>query len=104
MGTIAEYGSLEQAVRALNNYADELETPTEQFLTEVKNRIGATGEGDAWSGTAASEVVPTLEKLYTDLKQLKSATLTFASNVGIALSSYEVQDQEAQASINSIVG
>lgn len=103
MSTTAVYGSLEEAVRALNKYAEELEQPTQTFLTGVKNRIGATGDADAWSGTAAEQVVQTLETLLNDLKVLKSASITFADNVGISLAGYQEQDMEAAAAVNNVI-
>jgi uncharacterized protein YukE len=104
MGTTAVYGSLEEAVRQLNTYSDELEQPTQTFLTGVQQRIGATGEGDAWTGEAAAQVVSTLETLHNDLVALKAASRTFATNVGISLTNYEAQDQAAQAAVNSVIG
>lgn len=103
MSTTAVYGSLEEAVRALNTYADELEGPTQTFLTGVQNRIGAVGEADAWAGTAAEQVVQTLETLHNDLVALKQASITFANNVGVSLQGYEQQDEEAQAAVNNVI-
>ena len=61
MGTSVRYNSLEEANTALLNYASQLDDPISSYIEEVKTNIGP--DGKAWSGTAAENVLPLLERL-----------------------------------------
>lgn len=96
------YNSLEEAVAALNKYAQELDDPIDQFLTQA-NQIGEDG-ASAWGGTAAESVVPVLEKIKADIVQLQAASSEFGENVRRSLNNYQEADNRSAQSVNNVIG
>ncbi|MBQ4030649.1 MAG: WXG100 family type VII secretion target [Bacilli bacterium] len=96
------YNSLQEAVDALNKYAQQLDDPIDQFLNQ-SNQIGEDGAA-AWGGTAAESVVPVLQKIKADIVQLQGASAEFSENVNRSLTNYENADAQNTAAVNNVVG
>ena len=96
------YNSLQEAVEALNKYAQQLDDPVDQFLNQ-SNQIGED-EASAWGGTAAESVVPVLQKIKADIVQLQGASAEFSENVNRSLTNYENADAQNTAAVNNVVG
>lgn len=96
------YNSLQEAVDALNKYAQQLDDPIDQFLNQ-SNQIGEAGSA-AWGGTAAESVVPVLQKIKADIVQLQGASAEFSENVNRSLTNYENADAQNTAAVNNVVG
>ena len=95
------YNSLQEAVDALNKYAQQLDDPIDQFLNQ-SNQIGEDGAA-AWGGTAAESVVPVLQKIKADIVQLQGASAEFSENVNRSLTNYENADAQNTAAVNNVV-
>ena len=95
------YNSLQEAVEALNKYAQQLDDPVDQFLNQ-SNQIGEDG-ASAWGGTAAESVVPVLQKIKADIVQLQGASAEFSENVNRSLTNYERADAQNAAAVNNVV-
>ena len=96
------YNSLQEAVEALNRYAQQLDDPIDQFLNQ-SNQIGEAG-ASAWGGTAAESVVPVLQKIKADIVQLQAASAEFSENVNKSLTNYRAADANNAAAVNNVVG
>ena len=96
------YNSLQEAVEALNRYAQQLDDPIDQFLNQ-SNQIGEAG-ASAWGGTAAESVVPVLQKIKADIVQLQAASAEFSENVNKSLTNYQAADANNAAAVNNVVG
>ena len=95
------YNSLEEAVAALNKYAQELDDPIDQFLTQAQ-QIGEDG-ASAWGGTAAESVVPVLQKIKADIVLLQSYCSEFSENVRRSLTNYQAADDKNRQAVNNVI-
>jgi len=96
-----KYGSLEEAVRALVTSAENLDDPIDNYM---KNADTIGEEGNVWSGTAAAQARPVLDKLRTDIESLQVLCRTFAESIGVSLKNYEAADNSAVAGMYNNVG
>ena len=95
------YNSLQEAVDALNNYAQQLDDPIDRFLQEA-NMIGEAGS-EAWGGTAAESVKPVLDKIKADIVQLQAASAEFSENVNRSLQNYTEADARGAQAVQDAV-
>lgn len=95
------YASLKEAVDALNSYAQKLDDPIDRYM-EQSGKIGEQGS-NAWGGTAAESVVPTLMKIKSDIEQLQRACSEFSNNVNQSLSTYEQADTQNVNKVNEVI-
>lgn len=95
------YNSLEEAVAALNKYAQELDDPIDQFLNQA-SQIGEDGAA-AWGGTAAESVVPVLQKIKGDIVLLQSYCAEFSENVRKSLTNYQAADDRNREAVNNVL-
>ena len=93
MGTSVRYNSLEEANTALLNYASQLDDPISSYIEEVKTNIGP--DGKAWSGTAAENVLPLLERLHVYVTRIQTSCKTYGDRIGKASTNYQTADASA---------
>lgn len=95
------YASLKEAVDALNNYAQQLDDPIDNYITQSRT-IGQDGSS-AWGGTAAESVVPTLLKIKGDIEKLQAACSEFSNNVNASLANYAEADAQNVNRVKEII-
>ena len=83
------YESLEQAVTDLLKEVENLDDPINKY-EQNSSQIGEGGA--AWSGTAADQAKPILNKLKADIISLQNTTRAFAKELGITKEEYETAD------------
>ena len=94
------YQSLQEAVEALVNYANQLDDPIDAYMQQ-QNQVGEDG-ASAWGGTAATNVVPVLAAIKADIVELQAASKDFSDRVNVASATYVGADVTAQKTIESV--
>ena len=95
------YNSLEEAIRALNKYAQDLDDPIDQFVTQA-GQVGEAGSS-AWGGNAAEQARLVLDKIKLDIQNIQNASAEFAENANVSLTNYQEADAASTSEVNDIV-
>ncbi len=94
------YGSLEEAVKALVNQANNLDDPIDTYMQQ-QNQIGESG-ATAWGGTAAEQIVPILDAIKADIVELQAACQEFSEKVSASLENYAAADVQGSQNIEGV--
>jgi len=97
----ASYESIDEAVRSLNLAVKALYDPIAAADQEF-NKVGEGGE--AYSGTAADQIRPILNRMKANIETLQSTVQTLADEAGVSLENYEQADSQATQAIANNIG
>lgn len=95
-----QYNSLDEAIIALNQQAQNLDDPIDTYMRQ-QSQIGEAGSA-AWGGTAAIRVIPVLSAIKLDIINLQTACKEFADNAGVTLENTLRADAEGIKNVEGV--